>query len=193
MWLERFHSAGATAIVPEVLEASLMLATHALTLLGIPLGRIFRYVRDVRANRYRMLRGYFHGQERVDLEKADRFREQLHAVTLPEQAHAVGRRLAELRLDEAGIDVTAVRRGGIRGPQPEPHTRLRSGDVVVLYGTPENLEHAERLLLGGGRWQRQGRRYALGPEYGHYSALTPASSSIQSTAWRISSSEAIFP
>ncbi|WP_440996576.1 monovalent cation:proton antiporter-2 (CPA2) family protein [Arhodomonas sp. SL1] len=151
VWLERFHSAGATAIVPEVLEASLMLATHALTLLGIPLGRIFRYVRDVRANRYRMLRGYFHGQERVDLEKADRFREQLHAVTLPEQAHAVGRRLAELRLDEAGIDVTAVRRGGIRGPQPEPHTRLRSGDVVVLYGTPENLEHAERLLLGGGR------------------------------------------
>jgi len=151
VWLERFHSAGATAIVPEVLEASLMLATHALTLLGVPLGRIFRYVRDVRANRYRMLRGYFHGQERVDLEKADRFREQLHAVTLPEQAHAVGRRLAELGLDEIGIAVTAVRRGGIRGPQPEPDTRLRSGDVLVLYGTPENLEHAERLLLSGSR------------------------------------------
>lgn len=149
VWLERFHRAGATAIVPEVLEASLMLATHALTLLDIPLTRIFRYVRDVRANRYQMLRGYFHGEERVDLEKADRFREQLHAVTLPERAYGVGKRLEELRLEEIGVNVTAVRRGGIRGPQPEPDTQLRSGDVLVLYATPENLEQAERMLLGG--------------------------------------------
>jgi CPA2 family monovalent cation:H+ antiporter-2 len=48
-----------------------------------------------------------------------------------------------------GVSVTAVRRGGIRGPQPEPDTRLMEGDVLVLYGIPENLERAEALLLGG--------------------------------------------
>lgn len=150
-WLERFQAAGATAIVPEILEASLMLSSHALALLEVPLSRVFRYVRDVRSNRYRLLRGYFHGEERVDLEKADRFREQLHAVTLPDGAFAVGQQLAELALEEIGVTVTAVRRGGIRGPQPEPDTQLMGGDVLVLYGTPENLERAEGVLLGGGR------------------------------------------
>ncbi len=150
-WLERFQAEGATAIVPEILEASLMLSSHALALLEVPLSRVFRYVRDVRSNRYRLLRGYFHGEERVDLEKADRFREQLHAVTLPEGAFAVGQQLAELALEEIGVTVTAVRRGGIRGPQPEPDTQLMGGDVLVLYGTPENLERAEGVLLGGGR------------------------------------------
>ncbi|MGD8710722.1 MAG: monovalent cation:proton antiporter-2 (CPA2) family protein [Ectothiorhodospiraceae bacterium] len=149
VWLARFQDAGATAIVPEILEASLMLASHALALLEVPMSKVFRYVRDVRADRYRLLKGYFHGEERVDLEKADRFREQLHAVTLPERANAVGKRIAATGLDEIDVEVTAVRRGGIRGPQPDPETLLVAGDVLVLYGTPENLEKAEALLLGG--------------------------------------------
>ncbi|HEX5513850.1 MAG TPA: monovalent cation:proton antiporter-2 (CPA2) family protein [Gammaproteobacteria bacterium] len=148
-WLERFQEAGATVIVPEVLEASLMLAAHTLALLEIPLSRVFRYVRQVRTDRYRLLRGFFHGEEHIDLENAERFRDQLHAVVLPEQAYAVGRTLAELGLEVHEIEVTAVRRGGIRGPQPEPDTILQAGDVLVLYGSPERLEQAEGRLLGG--------------------------------------------
>lgn len=148
-WLERFQEAGATVIVPEVLEASLMLAAHTLALLEIPLSRVFRYVRQVRTDRYRLLRGFFHGEEHIDLENAERFRDQLHAVVLPDQAYAVGRTLAELGLEVHEIEVTAVRRGGIRGPQPEPDTILQAGDVLVLYGSPERLEQAESRLLGG--------------------------------------------
>jgi CPA2 family monovalent cation:H+ antiporter-2 len=149
VWLEHLERSGATVVVPEILEASLMLASHTLTLLDLPLSRVFRHVRDVRSDRYRLLRGYFHGEERVDLEKAARFREQLHAVTLSAGAFAVNQALGELGLEEMGVSVTAVRRGGIRGPQPEPDTRLMEGDVLVLYGIPENLERAEALLLGG--------------------------------------------
>jgi len=136
--------------VPEVLEASLMLASHTLALLEVPMSRVFRYVREVRADRYRLLRGYFHGEERHDLSKAERFREQLHALKLPSGAKAVGRRLGDLDLENHGVAVTAVRRGGIRGPQPHQDTRLQSGDVLVLYGTPENLERARAELLAGG-------------------------------------------
>lgn len=149
VYLDAFQSAGATAVVPETLEASLMLASHALALLEIPMSRIFRYVREVRTDRYRLLRGYFHGEEKMDLEKADRFREQLHAVTLPSGARAVGKTLAELNLEAMAVAVTAVRRGGIRGPQPEPRTVLEAGDVLVLYGNPEDLEQAEATLLSG--------------------------------------------
>jgi CPA2 family monovalent cation:H+ antiporter-2 len=135
--------------VPETLEASLMLVSHLLLLLDVPVARVIRRVRDVRADRYRLLRGFFHGDESDVLEPSQGFRERLHAVTLPGGAYAVGRTIAELELAASGVQVNAVRRGGIRGPQPGPDTHLRAGDVLVLYGSPEGLEHVEAMLLKG--------------------------------------------
>jgi len=42
-----------------------------------------------------------------------------------------------------------VRRGGIVGRDPDDAMKLNRGDVVVIYGTPEALEHAEAVLLAG--------------------------------------------
>jgi CPA2 family monovalent cation:H+ antiporter-2 len=106
-------------------------------------------VRDVRTDRYRMLRGFFHGQDLAEEAAADAYRARLHSVTLPPGARAVGRQLAELALARLGVTVSAVRRGGIRGPEPGPETRLMAGDVVVLLGTPEALDDAEKILLEG--------------------------------------------
>ena len=146
--LERLQAAGATEVVPETLEASLMLVSHLLLLLGVPVSRVVRRVRAVREDRYRLLRSFFHGQEPEPIDTGA-FRERLHAVPLPEGAHAVGRRLRELALDKAGVEVAAIRRGERRGPPPRGDTRLEAGDVVVLYGAPEELERAEALLLKG--------------------------------------------
>ncbi|GMR03690.1 MAG: monovalent cation:proton antiporter family protein [Gammaproteobacteria bacterium] len=147
--LDRLKAAGATEVVPESLEGSLMMGSHLLLLLGVPVSRIVRHVRDVRGDRYRMLRGFFHGEDVFEGKGPDAYRERLHSVTLPPGAHAVGKLLADLHLDEANIVVSAVRRGGIRGPQPAPDTRLVAGDVLVLFGTPESLEEAEKILLEG--------------------------------------------
>jgi len=43
--------------------------------------------------------------------------------------------------------VTALRRDGIVGREPDPGTRLREGDVLVLWGAPEDLERGENRLL----------------------------------------------
>jgi len=147
--LERLRAAGATEVVPESLEGSLMMGSHLLLLLGVPVSRIVRHVRDVRADRYRMLRGFFHGEDMFDGKETHAYQERLHSVTLPPRANAVGRLLADLHLEEAGVSVSAVRRGGIRGPEPGPETKLSDGDVLVLYGTPEALEEAEKILLEG--------------------------------------------
>ena len=45
--------------------------------------------------------------------------------------------------------MNAVRRDGIVGRDPGPDTVFKEGDVVVVYGTPEAVEHAETLLLMG--------------------------------------------
>ena len=51
------------ALVPEAIEGSLMLAAHALALVGVPMRRVIRIARDARDKRYGLLRGFFHGAD----------------------------------------------------------------------------------------------------------------------------------
>ncbi len=147
--LERLLKAGATEVVPETLEASLMIASQLLLLLEVPISSVVRRVGDVRSDRYRLLRGFFPGQDHYALGQPESQSERLHSVVLPEGAYTVGRTLEQLGLDKLNVVVTAVRRGGIRGPQPEPYTQLRAGDVLILYGNAHALERAEEILLKG--------------------------------------------
>ncbi len=147
--LERLLNAGATEVIPETLEASLMLASQLLLILGVPVTRVVRRVRDVRHGRYRFLRGVFYGEEHFSLDQPESQSERLHSVVLREGAYAIGRTLEQLGLDKHGVVVTAVRRSGIRGPEPEPHTQFREDDVLILHGSLRGLEAAEAILLRG--------------------------------------------
>ncbi|MGD8574638.1 MAG: cation:proton antiporter, partial [Gammaproteobacteria bacterium] len=147
--LEKLQEAGATEVIPETLEASLMLVSHLLLLLNVPMSRIVRQITEVRNHRYNLLRTVFRGEDAMPIDPTHAFREQLYTITLPAGAYAVGRQIGEMGLEQAGIVVTALRREGIVGRQPDRETELREGDVLVLYGTPEDLEHAEATLLKG--------------------------------------------
>ncbi|MES9992323.1 MAG: monovalent cation:proton antiporter-2 (CPA2) family protein [Candidatus Thiodiazotropha sp.] len=147
--LEELESAGAAEVMPEAVEASLMMGGQLLLLLKVPGSRILKIMREIRENHYRLLRDFYHGEEAIDLEHDEGFQERLHTVTLPDRAFAVGHTIDDLHLWDWDVSVTAVRRGGIRGEAPEPETRLQAGDVLVLAGTAHHLEHAEGLLLYG--------------------------------------------
>ena len=140
-------AAGATEVVPEIVEGSLMLASHALVLMGVPMRRVLRRVAQARNERYSLLRGYFHGLDDED-EGGEREQVRLQSVPLPLDADAVGRTLGELRLDKLGVTVRAIRRHGIRGVEPVSETRLMAEDIVVLRGLPDKLVAAQRRLLG---------------------------------------------
>ena len=146
--LDQLKAAGAVEVVPESLEGSLMMGSHLLMLLGVPVSRVLRQVQTVRRDRYRMLHGFFHGAASED-EAEESYRQRLHSVMLPAGAHAVAKRLADLGLEKYGVVVTAVRRSGISGSSPSADIRLNDGDVLVLYGTPEALNQAEKILLQG--------------------------------------------
>jgi CPA2 family monovalent cation:H+ antiporter-2 len=147
--LDRLIGAGASEVVPETFESSLMLASHALVLLGIPLRRVVRRIRAVREGRYSLLRGFFHGgsDEADDFDEAQEPR--LHSVTLAPGAVAAGRSLAELALEDIGVGVTSLRRQDTRIIAPGPQTALQEGDVLVLRGTAEQVAAAEMRLLRG--------------------------------------------
>ena len=146
--LDKLLQAGATEVVPEVFEGSLMLGSHALVLLGVPLAHVVRRVRHARDTRYRLLRGYFRGaddaEDAIDQEQHVR----LHSVPIDAGSAAAGRALGALELAAIGAEVKAVRRRGIRGDDPSDSLVLEPGDVVVLHGTAEAIELAEARLLG---------------------------------------------
>jgi len=147
--IARLADAGASEIVPEALESGLMLASHTLVWVGVPLNRVVRRVRSVRDQQYGLLRGLFHGatDEPEGMEEAQ---PRLRAVTLGLNAHAIGKSLADLGLKELGVQVNAVRRTASgRRLAPEEAGILEAGDVVVLLGAPERLSSAETRLLRG--------------------------------------------
>lgn len=145
--LDTLQRSGATEVVPETLEASLMLASHMLALLRVPIGRVLRKVQRVREDRYEILRTVFRSGAPGDFELGPSERAELQTVTLPAEVAAVGRRLNELGLEACGVIVTAIRRDGIVGRHPLPDTLLREQDVLILFGRPEDLELALKVLF----------------------------------------------
>ncbi len=147
--LDRLKDAGAAEVVPEILEGSLMLASHAMLELGVPLARVLKRIRQVRTERYHLMRGFFRGITDEPEENAEHSQPRMHSVVVGDGAYANGKLLEELMLERLGVEVTAIRRHGIRGLRPSADTRIIPMDVVVLLGTPESLAQAETRLLQG--------------------------------------------
>jgi CPA2 family monovalent cation:H+ antiporter-2 len=146
--IEKLTAAGASEVVPEAFESGLMLASHTLVWVGLPLDKVMRRIRQVRDEHYGLLRGLFHGAGDAP-DTMEVAHPRLRGVTLGSGAWAAGRRFAELGLVELGVQVTAVRRTGTGKLAPSDVDALQQGDVVVLLGTPEALELAEARLMRG--------------------------------------------
>ena len=146
--IEKLRAAGATEVVPEAIEGSLMLAGHALALVGVPMQRVIRITRDARDARYSLLRGYFHGADDDTVQELDQAR--LKSVTLPDATRWASHALEELALHAVGVSVVSVRRASGSVVQPADTQVLAGGDTLVLSGLPEPLALAEAKLLGKG-------------------------------------------
>ena len=141
--LDRLKQAGASEVVPELMEGSLMLASHALVMLGVPLRRVVHRVQRAREERYASLRGYFHGSSDSG-DEAELVR--LHSVSLGDDASCVGKCVRDAGVGASGAEISAIRRGKVR-LEPAPDMTLEAGDVVVLRGTAEQVARAENGLL----------------------------------------------
>ncbi|MBP8204985.1 MAG: cation:proton antiporter [Giesbergeria sp.] len=145
--LDKLQDAGATEVVPEAIEGSLMLASHALALVGVPMRRVLRVVQDQRDARYNLLRGYFHGADDDTVNERDQ--ERMSTVSLPLGAKALGRPLGDLALPAVGVRVVNLRRANGHQASVEDSAVLQEGDTLVLSGHPAALALAEDKLLRG--------------------------------------------
>jgi monovalent cation:H+ antiporter-2, CPA2 family len=146
--MDEFREAGASEVVPEVLEGSLMLASHALVLLGVPLNRVVKRIRLFREERYKMFKGYFRGV--TDANGTDNRLMRLHSVEIARQSYARKLRLDHIDFAKYKIEVQMIRRPNmLEDIQPRPDIVLAEGDVLVLLGSAENLVAIEMYLMSG--------------------------------------------
>ncbi|QDF67753.1 potassium transporter [Shewanella sp. SNU WT4] len=141
--MTEFEQAGASQVIPESLEGSLMLVSQVLYRCGVPLTRILKRLESERRNHYHYLHGFFSGQE------SDFTLEQLHAVALPASAWAVGKRLSQVPVARLRIEIRAIRRSGAEVENPPSDWLLQADDILLLQGKPRRVERAEIFLLGG--------------------------------------------
>jgi CPA2 family monovalent cation:H+ antiporter-2 len=147
--MEALREAGATEVVPEILEGSLMLASHALMLLGVPLHRVVKRIRLFREARYQLFKGYFHGISDAEDESLERQQVRLHSVIISPGSYAIGRRLVDMHLESFEVHIKSIRRPNSNGMVPSDESPLAEGDVIVLLGQPTGLSNAQNALLIG--------------------------------------------
>jgi CPA2 family monovalent cation:H+ antiporter-2 len=149
-YIEEFKKAGAAEVVAEVTEGSVMLASQALLMSGVPLNRVIRRVQESRAGRYAAFSGYFRtAQSNGDDASDSLLQPRFSSVLLKDDSVAVGRKLGEAGLAELSVEVNAVRRRNRHGTQPSEEMLLQAGDILVLLGLPEALKAAESQLHKG--------------------------------------------
>lgn len=146
--VEALKQAGAAEVVAEVIEGSVMLASQALLMAGVPLNRVIHQIQSSRARRYTVFNGFFNVASQFN-EVLDHEQPRFANIMLKIDSAAVGKKLGELELSVLKVEVNRIRRAKQPDAQPTAKTRLQVGDVLVLLGTPEALRHAEKRLLQG--------------------------------------------
>ena len=146
--LEALQQAGATEVVPEAIEGSLMLAGHALALVGVPMRRVIRLVQEQREARYKLLRGFFRGADDGSVDELEQ--ERLTSVLLPLAGKLLGHTVGDVEWVSMGVQLVSLRRKTGQVIKLNDDVVLMAGDTLLLSGKSDMLEQAERMLLKDG-------------------------------------------
>jgi len=148
--IQQLQDSGATDVVPEVLEGSLMLASHALVLLDVPLTRVIKKIRAFRNERYKIFRGYFMGASEAsdDLQGQDQL--QLHSIEVKNNFYLQNKLINEIPFDRFNIEIQHLRRPNmLEDIEVRLDIKLKDGDVIVILGLPRDLIEFEKFTITG--------------------------------------------
>jgi CPA2 family monovalent cation:H+ antiporter-2 len=143
--LEQLQKAGATEVVPEAIEGSLMLASHALALVGVPMRRVIRIVQEQRDARYNLLRGYFHGVDDASFDESAQ--ERLANITCTAHAFAVGKHTSDLQFLMPDVRIVNLRSHTGKNIAPAHNPVVQAGDTLVVSAKADAIAAAQTLLL----------------------------------------------
>lgn len=148
--IERLQDEGASEVVPEVLEGSLMLGSHALIMLGVPLGRVVKKIRAFRSERYAMFRGYFKGTTDITDDFSGQEQLELHSIEVRKNPLLLSVKLDSIRFEDFHVQIQYLRRPNmLEDIEPRPDILLSNGDTLVILGLQKDINRFEKYLSTG--------------------------------------------
>jgi CPA2 family monovalent cation:H+ antiporter-2 len=150
--LRQLRTLGAKYIIAELFEASLTISHQLLTVLGIPNAQIYALIQEGRSKDYDMLQRVFTGSFEEMVEDDDSISEeqkQLRPIVITKDSYATDKMINELDFNANKIEWVSIRRGESEFIKPTSDTKLEANDVLILYGSIEDLERMESMLLDG--------------------------------------------
>jgi monovalent cation:H+ antiporter-2, CPA2 family len=141
---------GADDVIPEEFETSIEIFSRVLREYGVARGVVQRHVAEIRSEGYRMLRS-----PSYPLVEMSEIAEALGAAStetlwVEPGSPAAGRTIGELALrTKTGATVVTVVRDGHTEINPGPDFRFEPEDVVVLLGSPEQVDRAVEEIGAG--------------------------------------------
>lgn len=149
--LKQLKTSGATQVIAELFEESLTLSHHLLNLIRIPADKISDLIHDIRSKDYELLYKVFAGEE-SDVSSLDiSLHEELRPILVYENAYCIGKKIKELKFHHYNVEVIAMRRENTKRFKPRSITKIHENDILIVFGTIENLDDVEQYLLEGSR------------------------------------------
>lgn len=142
---------GADEVIPEEFETSIEIFSRVLREYGIARHVIQRQVGEIRSEGYQMLRAP--SLPHVELSEIAGALGGASTETLFVEADstAIGKTLGELQLrTKTRVTVVAIARDGDTDINPGPDLEFRAGDVLVLLGSPEQIDRAIEVINAHG-------------------------------------------
>ncbi|GIW43587.1 MAG: sodium/hydrogen exchanger family/TrkA domain protein [Candidatus Binatia bacterium] len=145
--IEELRRLGATEVIPEEFETSVEIFARVLRLLRVPRNIINAQIDLIRREGYSMLRGLELPRQTLAQLDAILAATTTESFLVTRDSPLCGRTLRDLRLrKETGATVIAIVRDGKPITNPEPDEPIRAGDILVLVGSHEQLDHALEKL-----------------------------------------------
>jgi CPA2 family monovalent cation:H+ antiporter-2 len=145
------YKLGANEVIPEEFETSIEIFSRVLKEYGIARNIIQREIEEIRREGYQLLRG-----PSMPILEVGSIADALGTAStetffIDSKSTADNRSLGELDLRrKTGATVIAVIRQGTTEINPGPDLRLKYDDIVVLLGSPEQIEMAISELTSEG-------------------------------------------
>ncbi|MBL8148976.1 MAG: cation:proton antiporter [Blastocatellia bacterium] len=146
------YQAGANQIIPEEFETSLEIFSRVLNVYGIAWPVIKEEVARIRAEGYKVLHenlstGDVHHDALSEV-AAMLASASTETIRIESNAYCIGKSIKDLNLRKnTGATVIVVVRGGVTEVNPPPDYQFLQADIVVLLGSPENIEKAIDFML----------------------------------------------
>lgn len=139
---------GATSVISDDRETGLVLASEAMLHYGIPFFHVYNTIRNVRQNKYEMLKDVYLGADEI---AAAQEHKQIYrdSIQITSGSFAIGRALQTLPLSRLKVDLLGVRRGHKNIEHTNNDFLMQENDILMVIGLPADIEMLRQIILDG--------------------------------------------